>query len=38
MGGSRKAGDVYWGKVLLVELGRAGILVSLVFILGVDWF
>ncbi len=38
MGGSRKAGDVYWGKMLLVELGRVGILVSLVFMLGVDCF
>ncbi len=33
MGGARKAGDGNWGGVLLVELGLAGILVSLVFIL-----
>ncbi len=38
MGGSRKAGDGYWGRVLLVELGLAGILVSFVFMLRVDCF
>ena len=38
VGGSLKAGDGYWGGVLLVELGLAEILVSLVFILRVDCF
>ncbi len=38
MGGSRKAGDGYWGGVLLVELGLAGILVSFVFMLRVECF
>ncbi len=38
VGGSRKAGDGYWGGVLLVELGLAEILVSLVFMLRVDCF
>ena len=38
MGGARKTGDGYWGGVLLVELGLAEILVSLVFMLGVNCF
>ena len=38
MGGSREAGDGGWGTVLLVELGVAEILGSLVLMLGVDCF
>jgi hypothetical protein len=38
VGGSRKAGDGYWGGGLLVELGRAGILVGFVFVLSAECF
>ena len=36
MGGSREADDMDWGVRLLVELGVAGVLESLVFMLGVE--
>ena len=36
MGGSREAGDGGWGMVLLVELGVAEILGSLLVMLGVE--
>ena len=36
LGGSREADDRDWGVRLLVELGVAGVLESLVFMLGVE--